>query len=126
MATKDFNTATLTPKLVQYQVTSANTVSTVYQVPVGRCFKAESLIICSRHTASLIIHVYVTPSSGGVAGTPADLNKIISSYSLAANETLSLRSIAKGLMLGELDTLSIYVTGTGSVVTVSLSGVEGA
>lgn len=119
MATKDFNTATLTAKYTFLEpTTTADT--TLYTVPASSTYKVQSLSLCNRHSTTLRVQVYVIPSG-------ATLNVrhcIVRNLDMAFWETVSLQTIVAGMMLGEGDKISVNAS-VANVLSVHLSGVEG-
>ncbi|HAM24195.1 MAG TPA: hypothetical protein DCM51_01350 [Actinobacteria bacterium] len=123
MATKDFNTATLTAKVLYANVltTTTGTGDAIYTVSANRCAKVQTLTLTSTSGSAINVDVYVVPS-GATAGNQ---HKIVNTYSLASGDSLSLKDYVAGLMLGEGDTIYCKAA-TGSVINAILTGVEGA
>lgn len=119
MATKDFNTATLTAKYTFLEPTTTSN-TTVYTVPTNATYKVQSLALCNRSASPIVVQVHVVPS-GATIGFQ---HRIIANLTLVAYETLSLQTIAGGMMLGEGDRISV-ASSVVSVLSVHLSGVEG-
>ena len=122
MATKDFNTATLTAKVfyADRATTSTGTGVLVYNVPADRCAKIQTLSIASTHTVAVTIDVYLVPAGA----TPGDEHKIVAEYSLGIKDTLSLNDYFAGMMLGEDDEIWVKASVI-NVTNVLLTGVEG-
>lgn len=119
MATKDFNTATLTAKFNNYELTTANAVT--YAVPASRCAKIQTLSACNRHTSAVTVDIYVVPNGASILAR----HLIVSAISLAAGETVSFEAVFEGLMLGENDAIQAKAS-VASVVSIFISCAEGA
>lgn len=92
--------------------------TTVYTVPASTTIKLASGTLCNTSTsAAVTVHVSVIPS-GGTADTT---HRIISSYSLAFGDSLSLKDYVEGVMMGPGDFISVNVA-TGSLVDIVLTG----
>lgn len=120
MATKDFNTATLTAKFTFLEPTTTND-TTLFTVGTNKVFKIQTLTLCNRHTAAITVQVYVVPSGATLNAR----HKIVNGLILGVSETVSLESIVEGMMLGEGDFISVNAS-VANVLSVHLSGVEGA
>lgn len=122
MATKDFNTATLTAKTLfaNTTTTTTGTGDAVYTVPVNRCAKIATMNLCSIHSSNITVDVYVVPSGA----TPGNQHKVVSARTMMPGETLGLQSLVAGLMLGDSDIIKVKPS-VSSVCNVFLSGVEG-
>lgn len=123
MATKDFNTATLTAKVLNAGrvATTTGTGDAIYTVGTGKCAKLQTLTLCSTHSAAVNVDVYVVPS-GATAG---DQHKIVNTYSLPIGDSISLEGYVEGMMLGDGDSIKVKASVT-NVVNAILTGVEGA
>ena len=120
MATKDFNTATLTPDVL-YSGRIAATATNLYTVQAGQMARLYTLTLCSTNGSAVNIDVYVVPSDQSVA----DQYKIINSYSLAPGDSISLSQYVSGMMLGEGDSIQA-IASTTNVTNAVLTGVVGA
>lgn len=203
MATKDFNTATLTAKVLYAGRINTTTLvgDAVYTVPSNRCAKLQTLTLCNTDSNARTVDVYVVPSgfaytttasvtfkasstttrtltipfhtflagqtvlvaisdanydgtftitsvtsgagativytasptltqaSTATTGTAAygagNQHKIVDTYTLGANDSLTLEGYVEGLMLGEGDGIRVKANVT-NVVNVILTGVEGS
>ena len=119
MATKDFNSATLTSKLTFLELTTTSD-TTLYTVGTGKTFKVSTLTLCNRHTSAVTVQVHVVPSGATLAAR----HKIVTGLVVNAGETLSLNALVAAMMLGEGDFISIN-SSVANVLSVHLSGVEG-
>jgi hypothetical protein len=97
---------------------SGTAATTVYTVPASTGVKIAGGALCNTTGSAVTVSVSVVPS-GGTAGAT---NQIVSGYSLAANDSLSLKDLLGGIFLGEADAVSVTAS-TGSAVVVWLSGV---
>jgi hypothetical protein len=77
------------------------------------------------YTASTSLTQSSTASTGTVAYGPGNQHKIVDTYSLGANDSLTLEGYIEGMMLGEGDSIRVKASVT-SVVNAILTGVEGA
>jgi hypothetical protein len=119
MATKDFNTATLTAKFTFLEPTTTND-TTLFTVGANKTFKIQTLTLCNRHTSAITVQVYVTPSGSALNAR----HKIVNDLPLGLGESLSLEAICEGMMLGEGDFISVK-SSVANVLSVHLTGVEG-
>jgi len=123
VATKDFNTATLTAKVLYANrvATTTGTGDAIYTVGANKCAKLQTLTLCSTSAGFVTMDVYVVPS-GATAG---DQHKIVHGYVMNAGDSLTLEGYVEGMMLGEGDVIKVKANVT-NVVNVILTGVEGA
>lgn len=122
MATKAFNSATLTAKVLASTRLSTTAATAVYTVPANRCAKLSTGTLCNTSTtAAVTVSLAVVQSGSTDDGT----HTVLSSYSLAAGDTLPLAEFVGGHMLGEGDFVSV-TAGTANVLCVVLTGAEGA
>jgi hypothetical protein len=123
MATKDFNTATLTAKVLYAGrvVTTTGTGDAIYTVGANKCAKLQTLTLCSTGAGTYTLDVYVVPS-GATAG---DQHKIVHGYVMPVGDSLTLEGYVEGMMLGEGDVIKVKASVT-NVVNAILTGVEGA
>ncbi len=99
---------------VQLPDTSANTV---YSVANNAGIKLATAAICNTAGSPVNVSVNVVPSGG----TAQVSNRIISSYPLAAGDTISLTPYLAGMMLGAGDFISVTAS-TANAVNVILTG----
>lgn len=109
-------TSTLGQILYSGQIT-ATTATTLYTVGASSTVKLASGTICNTSGTAVAVTVSILKSGDTADGTHA----VISGYSLAANDTLSLREYIAGAMLGAGEAVSITV-GTANVIDVVLTG----
>jgi hypothetical protein len=80
------------------QVASATTDTTIYTVPASSATKIATASLTNVTGAAVTVTVSVVPSGSTIDGT----RKVLSSYSLAANDTISAEDVLsclKGAML---------------------------
>jgi hypothetical protein len=97
---------------------SGTTATTVYTVPASNSVKIATGALCNTTASAVTVSLSVVASGG----TASASNQIISGYSLAANDTLSLGDYLGGTFLGDGDFISVTAS-TGNAVVVWLSGV---
>jgi hypothetical protein len=92
--------------------------TTVYTVPSNETIKVASGVLCNTSTSSAVtVSVSVVPSGGTADST----HRIISGYSLAFGDSMSLKDYLEGTMMGPGDFISVNV-GTASLVDVVITG----
>jgi len=122
MSTKPFNSATLTAKVLASTRLSTTSATAVYTVGASKCAKVSTGSLCNvSTTAAVTVTVELVQSGGTADGTHC----VLSGYSLAAGDTLSLAEFIAGHMLGEGDFISV-TAGTANVLCVVITGAEGA
>jgi hypothetical protein len=96
MPNPDFKqgTSLLGKILASGQVAAASTNTTIYTVPANSAVKVATFSLTNVTGSAVVVSVSVVPSGGTVDGT----HKIVSSYSLAANDTTKITEI-EGAML---------------------------
>lgn len=112
MPTPDFKQATtlLGKILASGQVASASTDTTVYTVAASSAVKIATAVITNTGATAATVSVSVVPSGGTLDGT----HKVVSSYSLAANDSTKLTEI-EGAFLDAGAYISINVSNAASV-----------
>ena len=108
------------------QVLASSQLATTSETTVYTCAAASSTVIatawlCNTTASAVTVSVSVV-KSGGTAGAT---NRIVASYSLAANDTLSLNPYLGGAMLGPSDFISV-LAGTGAAVNFGATGSVGS
>jgi hypothetical protein len=96
---------------------TATTATTVYTVPASSTVKVATMTVCNTTASPVTVQVGLIPSSGGADGT----HSVVAGYSLAANDTLSLRDYLNGAMLGPGDMISV-TAGTANALDVVVTG----
>ena len=114
--------ASLSPQVL----TSGLVVASGSEVAVYTCPAASSTVlatawVCNTTSSAVTVSVSVV-KNGGTAGAA---NRIVSSYSLAANDTLSLNPYLGGAMFGPGDFVTVNA-GTGSAVAFGATGSVGS
>ena len=117
IAASALNPQVLTSALV---VASGSEV-TVYTCPAATATVVATAWVCNTTGSAVTVSVSVV-KNGGAAGAS---NRIVSSYSLAANDTLSLNPYLGGAMLGPGDFVTVNA-GTGSAVAFGATGSQGS
>ena len=109
--------ASISPQvLLSQQLGTADTA--LYTVPAGQSVKVSQGTLCNVTGNTVTVYLSVVKAGGTVGdGT----HRVISGYSLAANDTLSLGEFIGGHMLGPGDIVAAYA-GTASAVDIVLSG----
>lgn len=92
--------------------------TTVYTVPSNTTVKVATATLCNTSTsAAVTVGVSIVPS-GGTADTT---HRIVSGFSLAFGDTMSLGDYVEGVMMGPGDFISVNVV-TASLVDVVITG----
>lgn len=91
--------------------------TTIYTVPASSCAKIATAVLCNTSGSAVTISVSQVPSGGAVDGT----HKVVSGYSLAAGDSMSITEIV-GSLMGAADYLSI-IASTGAVIDYTVTGV---
>lgn len=102
--------------LASSRVASAATDTTIYTVPASSAVKVATAVLCNTSASAVTVSVSVVPSGGTIDGT----HKVVSSYSLAANDSIKITEI-EGAMLDAGAFISLNV-GTAAVITYLLTG----
>jgi hypothetical protein len=106
--------------LASSRVATGSSDTTIYTVPGSSAVKIATFSITNTSTSAVTVSVSVVPSGGSIDGT----HKVLSSYSLAANDTISsedVLSALKGAMLDAGAFISLNVS-AGAVVCYLLTG----
>lgn len=116
--TADFKLGTnLAGKILASGQLAGTSATTIYTVPAASAAKIATAVLCNTTSSAVTVSVSVVPSGGTVDGT----HKIVSSYSLAGNDSTTLAELA-GAFLDAGAFISV-TAGTGSAVDYFLSGV---
>jgi len=109
--------ASISPQVIlSQQLGTAETA--LYTVPAATSVKIAQGSLCNITATAVIVYLSIVKTGGTVGdGT----HRVISGYSLAANDTLPLRDYLAGAMLGPGDIIAAYA-GTASAVDIVLSG----
>lgn len=113
--------ATLRGSVLYSNQLADTSATTIYTAPASSGVKIASLALHNTSAAAVTVSVSVVPTGGTAAAT----NRVISGYSLAAGDTLSLADYLGGAFLGEGDFISV-TAGTGAVLNAVLTGTVAA
>lgn len=119
MSTNLLAATTVTPKVLASTRIGATSATTVYTVPASTTAKIAQGSICNSSASAVNVSLSIVPAGGSVDGT----HLVVSTYSLAAGDTLPLLGYIGGAMLGPSDFVSVTVS-TINVIVVVLTGVE--
>lgn len=112
--------ASINPQtLAVTQVSVANTETTAYTVPAVSSLRVATASLCNTTGAAVTVNVSVVPSGG----TAAAANRVVSGYSLAAGDTLTMSDILGGALMGPGDFVSLNMSATG--VSLVMTGAVG-
>lgn len=102
------------------QLTTTSATS-VYTVPASKTAKITQGTVCNTSGSAVTVSVSLLKSGDTADGTHA----VISGYSLAAGDTLSLKDYLGGALLAEGEAVSV-TAGTANVLDVVLTGAVSA
>jgi len=108
--------ASVEPKVIRSAYLPITTEAAQYTVPASTSVKVASATICNVTASAVTVSLSLCPSGGSLDGT----HRVISGYSLPANDTLEL-SMLKGAMLGPGDIIG-GLAGTASAVVLVVTG----
>lgn len=92
-----------------------------YTVPANKSVKVTTVVLCNNSGSAVTVSLHVVPTGSSPVGS----NKVVSSYVLAANDSVNLTDTLGGLMMGEGDAIAIQSSTAGAVV-LTLSGAVAA
>lgn len=108
--------ASISPQvLVSQQLGVAD--AALYTVAAGQSVKVAHGVLCNVTGSAVTVYLSVIKSGGAVDST----HRVISGYSLAANDSLALSTYLAGAMLGPGDVIAGYA-GTASAVDLVITG----
>lgn len=113
--------STMTGQILYSGQLATTSATSVYTVATGKTVKIATGTVCNTSGAAATVSVSLL-KSGDTADTT---HRIISGYSLAAGDTLSLTEYLGGAMLNEAEVVSV-TAGTGAVLDVVLTGAVSA
>jgi len=116
MATPNLSAITTVTPGILASAQMASGDNTVYTVPAGKAAKLATVTLTNTGASAVVVSVSLIPSAGAVDGT----HKVVSGYSLAANDSTTVSELA-GAWLGDGDKLSVNAA-TGAVVDVAVTG----
>jgi hypothetical protein len=96
---------------------SSTSATTIYTVPAATTAKIATATICNTSGSAVTVTVQLLQSGQSADGTHA----VVSGYSLAAGDTLSLTGYIGGAMLATGEFISV-TAGTASVLDVVITG----
>ena len=94
------------------------TDAAVYTTAAGQSVKVAHGTLCNTTASAVTVYLSVVKSGGTVGDST---HRVISGYSLAANDTLSLKDYLSGAMLGPGDAIAAYA-GTATAVDLVITG----
>jgi hypothetical protein len=101
------------PKLITVPLGTSE--AALYTV-AGREFELSHGTVCNTTASALTVYLSLVPAGG----TPGDgTHRVIAGYSLAANDTLSLRDYLAGAALGPGDAVYGYASAAGADLVLS-------
>lgn len=113
-------TALFGQTLYSGQVASTSATA-IYTVPTGKTAKIASGTICNVSGSAVAVSMSILKSGDTSDGT----HNIISGYSLAAGDTMSLKDYLVGAMLAEAEAISV-TAGTANALDVVITGTVGS
>lgn len=90
----------------------------VLTVPTAQSIKVAQATLCNTTATAVTVYLSLIPM-GGTIGTTT--HRVISGYSLAANDTLALDDYVAGAMLGPGDAIAAYAS-TAAAVDLVVTG----
>ena len=93
------------------------TEEVIYSVPAATTTIVKQIILCNTHTATVTVHVALTNSS---ASSTTAANRILSSFSIASNETTL---VAMSLVMSDGEKLWASAS-SDDVVNIAVAGIE--
>lgn len=109
--------ASISPQVLLSQQLGTSDAA-LYTVAAAQSVKIAHGTICNITSAAVTVYLSIVKAGGTVGdGT----HRILNAYSLAANDTLSLKDYIAGAMLGPGDIISGYA-GTATAVDLVVSG----
>lgn len=96
---------------------SSTSATSIYTVPASKTAKVSSGTMCNTSGSAVNVSLSLLKSGDTSDGTHA----VVSSYSLAAGDTLSLKDYLGGALLAENEAISVTV-GTANAVDVVITG----
>jgi hypothetical protein len=103
--------SSISPQVLVSQQLGA-TEAAIYTAAAGQSVKVAHGALCNTTATAVIVYLSVI-KAGGTLGDGT--HRVISGYSLAANDTLSLKDYLAGAMLGPGDAIAAYASATAAV-----------
>ena len=107
---------TIAPKILRSTYLPITTEAAQYTVAAGQSVKVATASITNVTATAVTVSISLCPTGGSLDGT----HRVVSSYSLPANDTLEL-GMLKGAMLGPGDIIG-GLAGTASAVVLVVTG----
>jgi len=111
MATQNLLGASSNLPAVLVSQALANSETTQYTCPSNSAVRICTAVLTNTSNSSVTVSVSLVKSGG----TASNSNRILSSYSLAAHDSLSLNDLLSGAMLGPADFISAIASASTSV-----------
>lgn len=109
--------ASISPQIIVSQQLGTSDAA-IYTVPASTSVKVAQASLCNTTASAVTVYLSLVQTGGTVGdGT----HRVISGYSLAANDTLPLNGYIGGAMLGPGDKIAAYA-GTATAVDVVVTG----
>lgn len=109
--------ASISPQVILSQQL-ATSEAALYTVPAATSVKVAQATLCNITASAVTVYLSIV-KTGGTMGDGT--HRVIAGYSIAANDTLSLKDYVGGAMLGPGDFIAGYA-GTASAVDIVLTG----
>ncbi|MEU6582735.1 hypothetical protein [Nocardia sp. NPDC046763] len=113
--------ATISPLVLQSGQLGTTADATIYTAAASTSVKITTAVVCNTTGSAATVSVGVC-KAGQTAGAA---NRVVSGYSLAAGDSLSLSAYLNGAMLGPGDFITAYA-GTASAVNLIITGIVNA
>jgi hypothetical protein len=109
--------ASISPQVIVSQQMGTSD-ATIYAVPAGMSVKVTQATLCNTTASPVTVYLSLVQTGGTVGdGT----HRVISGYTLAANDSLPLKDYIGGAMLGPGDKIAGYA-GTATAVDLVVTG----
>lgn len=108
-------------KVLVATLVSSTSATTLYQVPALSTATLSQGTVCNTSGSTVTFSLNLVPNSGAVGAG----NRVVSAYSLAAGDTLSLAEYLGNARMEAGAFLSI-TAGTSGALAVTVSGLEGS
>lgn len=111
--------STMRGKILYSGQLATTTATNIYTVPASTTCKLATGTVCNIGASACTVNV----SLHKVGDTADGTHRVVSGYSLAPGDTLSLKDYIAGAMLAEGESVNV-TAGTGAVLDVVLTGAE--
>jgi hypothetical protein len=109
--------ASISPQIIVSQQLGTSDAA-VYTVPASTSVKVAQATLCNTTASAVTVYLSLV-QTGGTLGDGT--HRVISGYSLAANDTLALKDYIGGAMLGPGDKIAAYA-GTATAADIVVTG----